>query len=282
MREDILQPSTQNSDRAHGLQNLVSKPSCDEETKLEEEGLPWLVAIDLQLSRRSQSAMGCQLGGEGDCRKMCDTNSGDGLVLREGTGGLEGFKALDRCEEPTVAASNCCTLAREGSSLGAGNAENDCMDLEGGGCGRVVRNEDGRWIAGFARRIGVTSSFVAELWGLREGLILCSSLSIHSLVIELDAKAVVDVFLNPNYQNNAVSPILEDCRNLLLRFQQVQIKHCFRQANRCADFLARMSFDQVSDFISFICLPEDIRNLLEEDVAGLYVNRVYSVSVSVV
>ncbi|KAL0013088.1 hypothetical protein SO802_000157 [Lithocarpus litseifolius] len=109
-----------------------------------------------------------------------------------------------------------------------------------------------------------------------------SSLSIHSLVIELDAKAVVDVFLNPNYQNNAVSPILEDCRNLLLRFQQVQIRHCFRQANRCVDFLARMSFDQVSNFISFICPPEDIRNLLEEDVAGLYVNRVCSVSVSAV
>ena len=31
------------------------------------------------------------------------------------------------------------------------------------GCGGVVRNEDGRWIAGFARRIGVTTSFVAEL-----------------------------------------------------------------------------------------------------------------------
>ena len=28
-----------------------------------------------------------------------------------------------------------------------------------------MRNEDGRWIAWFARRIGVTTSFVAELWG---------------------------------------------------------------------------------------------------------------------
>ena len=87
------------------------------------------------------------------------------------------------------------------------------------GCGGVVRNEDGRWIMGFARRIGVTTSFVAELWGLREGLFLCSNLNVQFLVIELDAKAVVDVFLNPNYQNNAVSPILEDCRQLLLRFQ---------------------------------------------------------------
>ena len=52
-----------------------------------------------------------------------------------------------------------------------------------------MRNEDGKWIAWFARRMGVTTSFVAELRGLREGLILCSNLNIHSLVIELDAKS---------------------------------------------------------------------------------------------
>ena len=88
-------------------------------------------------------------------------------------------------------------------------------------CGGVARDENGRWIAGFSRHIGVTSSFEAELWGLREGLIFCSNLNIHSLLVELDAKAVVDIFLNPNYQNSAVSPILEDCKHLLLRFQQV-------------------------------------------------------------
>ena len=145
-----------------------------------------------------------------------------------------------------------------------------------------MRNEDGKWIAWFARRIGVTTSFVAELWGLREGLILCSNLNIHSLVIELDAKAVADVFLNPNYQNNAVSPILEDCRQLMLRFQQVQLRHCFHQANRCADLLARMSLEQATDFISYNCPPVDIRSLLEEDVVGLHVNRVCTVTHSAV
>ncbi|XP_030931901.1 uncharacterized protein LOC115957726 [Quercus lobata] len=110
-------------------------------------------------------------------------------------------------------------------------------------------------------------------------LFLCSNLNIQFLVIELDAKAVVDVFLNPNYQNIAVSPILEDCRQLLLRFQQIQVKHCFCQANRCADLLARMSLDQVTDFVSFNCLPVDIRGIVEEDVVGLFVNRLYPVSV---
>ena len=141
------------------------------------------------------------------------------------------------------------------------------------GCGGVVRDENGRWIAGFSRRIGVTSSFEAELWGLREGLIFCSNLNIHSILVELDAKAVVDVVLNPNYHNRAVSPILEDCRLLLLQFQQVQLMHCFRQANRCADILARMSIEQDVDFISYNCPPVDIRSCLDEDAVGLFVNR---------
>ena len=37
-------------------------------------------------------------------------------------------------------------------------------------CGGLVRSADGQWVVGFSKRIGVTSSFVAEWWGLREGL----------------------------------------------------------------------------------------------------------------
>ena len=78
----------------------------------------------------------------------------------------------------------------------------------------------------------------------------CNNLHILLLIIELDAKAVVDVFLNPSYQNNVISAILNDCKELLLRFQQVQFRHCFCQANRCADVLARLSTDQDVEFIS--------------------------------
>ena len=62
---------------------------------------------------------------------------------------------------------------------------------------------------------GATNSFMAELWGLRDGLILCCNLHLPSLVVELDAKAIVDAFLNSNYENNVISPILDDCRQLI-------------------------------------------------------------------
>ena len=49
--------------------------------------------------------------------------------------------------------------------------------------------------------------------------------------------------------------------------------HCFRQANRCADILARMSIEQDVDFISYNCPPVDIRSFLDKDAVGLFVNR---------
>ena len=52
---------------------------------------------------------------------------------------------------------------------------------------------------------------------------LCCNLDISCLVIELDAKAIVDVLGNSSYVNNIISPILDDCRLLASRFQQIRI-----------------------------------------------------------
>ena len=103
---------------------------------------------------------------------------------------------------------------------------------------------------------------------------LCCSLNISSLVVELDAKAIVDVLGNPSYVNNIVSPILDDCRLLVSRIQQILIKHCFRQANRCADSLARISISHDFEFSSFDSLLVDIANVFEDDLNGMYSIRI--------
>ena len=107
-------------------------------------------------------------------------------------------------------------------------------------------------MAGFSRRIGATNSFMAELWGLRDGLILCSNLHLPSLIIEIDAKAIVDALLHLNYKNNVISPILEDCRQLVTQFHWIQFKHSYSEANRCADVLTRRGTKQDIDFLLFL------------------------------
>ena len=83
----------------------------------------------------------------------------------------------------------------------------------------MVWDKNGKWLARFLRRIEITTGFIAELWGLRESLILCCNLNISSLVAELDSKVVVDIFLNPSYHNTVVLPSLDDCRQLVHWFR---------------------------------------------------------------
>ena len=149
-------------------------------------------------------------------------------------------------------------------------------------CGGVVRDEEGNWRAGFTRRIGATISFEEELLGLRDGLILCSNLNISSLVVELDAKAIVDVLLNVDYVNNVISPILDDCKLLVTRFSRLQVKQCYREANQCADYLARMGISNNLDLIYFESPPVDIVSVFENIFNGMYFNRLCSRPIVVV
>ena len=70
------------------------------------------------------------------------------------------------------------------------------------------------------------------------------------------------------------SPILDDCRLLVTRIPQIQFKHCFRQANRCADFLARMSGSLDIDFSALSSPPMDILNVFEDDCNGVFCSKV--------
>ena len=140
-------------------------------------------------------------------------------------------------------------------------------------CGGIIRNEQGQWITGFARRIGAANSLTAELWGLRDGLQLCCYRNFDSIEVKIDAKGVLDAFLNPNHANSIVSPILDDCRTLISRFRQISFKHCYREVNRCANKLARLGASQSLEFIIFQSPLVDILSSLEEDAVGLYFSR---------
>ena len=81
------------------------------------------------------------------------------------------------------------------------------------------------------RSIGFATSRSAEFWALRDGLTLALSEGIQNLIVELDARVVVDL-LNSNVDiNKPYSPLLCDCRCLLRRILQVQVVHVYREGN---------------------------------------------------
>ena len=90
------------------------------------------------------------------------------------------------------------------------------------------------------RKIDITTSFVAELWALRDGLSMCVDMQIPALEVELDAKVVADLMNNTTSLNADFAAIVGDCRQLLSQIPQVKVSHCYREANRWADALARL------------------------------------------
>ena len=118
--------------------------------------------------------------------------------------------------------------------------------------GGLIGDSRGQCISGFAKAFAVTSSLAAELWALREGLLLCVDLQAQVVVVKFDAIIAVSLISNNAYTNGDFSILVGDCRDLLLQLPQVQILHCFREANCCADALARMGSASTDMEISFV------------------------------
>ena len=53
----------------------------------------------------------------------------------------------------------------------------------------------------------------------------------------------------------------------------VKIQHCYREANKCADALARRGAILSQDFVIFLEPPADVSLLLSLDVAGVAFDR---------
>ena len=98
------------------------------------------------------------------------------------------------------------------------------------GGGGVIRDHEGQWLKGFARPLGGSNSCMAELWALRDGLLLAKEMGLSNLIIEMDALSVV-LLMNNNIVNLLMEPLLTDCRNLLSEIPNKQIVHIYREAN---------------------------------------------------
>lgn len=163
-------------------------------------------------------------------------------------------------------------LNTDGSSLGN-------PGLAGGG--GLIRDEEGAWVVGFARNIGISSSFIAELWALRDRLMICVHRNFNAVEVEVDARAVIDVLSALKCTNSLAAPLVDDCKQLATQIHQIRFKHCFREANRSADKLASIGVAQDSQFKLFLCPPVDLVTVFNSDLNGLSLTRICTDSVFV-
>ena len=114
---------------------------------------------------------------------------------------------------------------------------------------------------------------MAELWALRDGLILAKDLNFNSLIVESDVKSVVQL-MNNDSANMLMEPLLTDCRTFLRAIPNKRVEHTYSEANQCVDALARVGAKRNFPFVVFVESPLVVESLLDHDKANTFCNRV--------
>ena len=84
---------------------------------------------------------------------------------------------------------------------------------------------------------------------------MAAQLGIIQLLVELDAKVIVDLVLSTKPSNNSYSSLLNDCRYLLLQFHRIKINHVFQEANMYIDHLAKGGCTLSENFVVLMQFP---------------------------
>lgn len=76
----------------------------------------------------------------------------------------------------------------------------------------IIKDCHGEWISGFARSIGFTTSYAAEFWTLRDGLILCLRLGLNAMEVEVevDASSIASLLANSTETNSEIASFVDD------------------------------------------------------------------------
>jgi hypothetical protein len=85
------------------------------------------------------------------------------------------------------------------------------------GCGGLIRGSHGEWLGGFAKCVGICSAFVAELWGVYEGLRYAYRLGFRMVELHIDSEAVVRVLTKRSSLSSVGSSLLKQIWHMLER-----------------------------------------------------------------
>ena len=70
-----------------------------------------------------------------------------------------------------------------------------------------------------------------------------------------------------------MEPLLTDCKNLVREIPNKQIVHIYREANPCADALAKLGATSLDSFVIFLYPPPVVDSFLAADKSCVRCNR---------
>lgn len=109
----------------------------------------------------------------------------------------------------------------------------------------------------------------ALIWALRLGIKLARQLQLHNVILEMDSLLVVNMVNLGVTMNANFKPLLEDIiTELRLLDWRPTITHVYREANRCADHLAKQGLQAATEWVLIDVASPLLGMLLADDSRG--------------
>jgi ribonuclease HI len=132
-------------------------------------------------------------------------------------------------------------------------------------------------VCGYAAALGPCSAFVAELWGIFEGMKLAKSRNIPRLEVQVDSTAVLQCLSSANNGSIRGRSLVRKIQGLMEQDIEVQFKHVYREANKVADWLANLGCTLANGSIFYEFPPREVQALVDDDVSEVSTSRMIRV-----
>ena len=144
-------------------------------------------------------------------------------------------------------------------------------------CGGLLRDHNGRYLMGFSVNLDLCTITMAELWCIYFGLKVAAQMVYSKVVIEADSFSAVKLCSEVFVDLHVCRPLVLAIQSLCHQIGEVQIVHQFREANPCANLLAKQGHELQPGVHLFYSLPSYISVLFHADYSGVTHPRVFAI-----
>lgn len=141
----------------------------------------------------------------------------------------------------------------------------------------MIRDSSGQWLCGFSKFVGDSSAYIAELWGVYEGLQLAKQKGFSHVELQVDSKIVADGLNSGSIGSSSGWSLIRRIRSLISEDWNIKIVHIYRESNKGVDFLANIGCNLDSIQVVYVHPPPRLFQLLVSDTMRVSSPRIVPV-----
>ncbi|CAN1789715.1 Putative ribonuclease H protein At1g65750 [Linum perenne] len=139
--------------------------------------------------------------------------------------------------------------------------------------GGLIRNAEGRCVLAYTMNLGTCSITRVEMRGAIEGLHRAWEAGFRNVVLQLDSRSVISLFMNGDEERHQHGLEVARFRELRDRNWNLEIQHTYREGNRAADYLASIRYGYPVGSHTVLSSDCNLGHFLRYDIFGITESR---------